>query len=162
MATPLFFSLKNPVYQWALPGSRIHPLDPLHWIHNIPNTEKGEMSQSHHGENSNSFNNNNFNNKTNLNSFNTSSFNNTNNMFNLNLGSVDETAEVLAWLFRWNPGYGTRILEPTESKMWETSCYEQRIGLTVFKVANPIIRPCSSTEIRGLGRTTLGKKLYSP
>lgn len=81
------------------------------------------MSQSHHGENSSTFNNNDsFNNNTNLNSFNTSSFNNTNNM--LNLGSVDEMAEVLAWLLRWDPGYGTRILEPTEPKMWETGCYE--------------------------------------
>jgi len=65
----------------------------------------------------------------------------------------------------WSPGYGTKILESTESKMWETGSYKRRnieIGLTAFTAANPIIRSCFATEIRGSGRPTLGKKVYPP
>ena len=65
----------------------------------------------------------------------------------------------------WNPEYGTMILEPTESNMWETGSYGQRnirIGAMAFTVANPISRPCLVTEIRGSARPTLGKKPYPP
>jgi len=65
----------------------------------------------------------------------------------------------------WNPEYGTRILEPTESNMWETGSYEQRnigIGSMEFAVGNPAVRPCFATEIRGPARPTSGKKPYPP
>ena len=104
------------------------------------------------GEGSNSLN---INNPFNINSF--------NGVYNVNFGGADERVEILAWLSPVDPGCGTRILESTESSMWETSFYDQRnirIGAMEFTVANTIIRPYFDTEIRGLGRPTLGKKPY--
>ena len=55
------------------------------------------------------------------------------------------------------------ILEPNESRMWETGSYEQRsirIGSMAFTVESPVIRPCFATELQGSARPTSGKKAY--
>ena len=55
------------------------------------------------------------------------------------------------------------ILEPKESKMWETgSCEHGNTGngSRAFAVGNPVIQPCFGTEIRGSERPTSGKKVH--
>lgn len=51
--------------------------------------------------------------------------------------------------------YGTKIVEPTESKMWEASFREQRntgICSMAFVVENQIIGPCFARNIWGFGK----------
>jgi len=48
------------------------------------------------------------------------------------------------------------LLEPTESKMWETGSCEQKnigIGSMAFAVRDSIIRPCFCCGDRGVGKT---------
>jgi len=55
------------------------------------------------------------------------------------------------------------ILEPTESRMWESGSFEQRnirIGSMAFAVGNPVIQSCFATETQGSAKPTSGKKLY--
>jgi len=112
-------------YQFALPYSRTHllnplsplgpqnpqnPANPLPALKLSKQQQKSEMSQFRTGESSNSFNNtNSFNNNTdtfnnNTNSFNNITTNNTNHISNVNnYGSADERDKILAWLSPLEP-----------------------------------------------------------
>ena len=64
---------------------------------------------------------------------------------------------------RSNPKYGIMILEPTESRMWETGSFEPRnirTGSMASTAGNPTIQSCFATEIRGSVKPSLGKKSY--
>jgi len=59
-----------------------------------------------------------------------------------------------------NPRHGTMTSEPVGLRRWETGSYKLRnteIGSVVPAVMGLIVQPCFVTEIRGLGRPTLGK-----
>ena len=62
-----------------------------------------------------------------------------------------------------NPKYGTAISEPAGSRMWETRSLEQNnigVGLMAFVVGDPIVQPCSATEIRWSVKHSSGKKPF--
>jgi len=105
------------------------------------------MSHSRAGENCNSYNNN-------IDSFNTV------NSYFCNTG---ETAKILEWLSPLEPGIrhnGIRVHRVKNVGTGSSELRNIRIGTMEFAIGDPIIQPCSATEVRGLAGHTSGEESY--